>query len=79
LKSAEEIERLLVREYGLVLNAAATAKVLGYKSTTALARARDRGTLQIRMFRIAHRSGWFASASALAAWAALQDEATATR
>lgn len=58
----------LIREYGPVLSAAATAKLLGFSNLGALRQARARGRLPIPMFNIERRRGWFASTAIVAAW-----------
>ena len=46
-----------------ILTAAETARVLGYPSTGALAKARQSGRLPIEMFQVPGRRGWFAATS----------------
>lgn len=50
------------------LTAAETARVLGYPSTGALAKARQTGRLPIEMFQVPGRRGWFAATSVVRAW-----------
>lgn len=59
---------MLVREYGGVLDTAATARVMGYPSADALREARLQKRLPIEMFRLPQRRGWFASAESVARW-----------
>lgn len=66
--SGESLETKYLRTYGGLLNAAQTAKILGYKSTGALARARSRGTLPFKMFLLPKRRGWFADTTDVAAF-----------
>ena len=68
MTEARQLEVLLVREYGVVLPPADTARLLGYKSTDSLARARLRGRVPVRMFTIPGRRGWFAKTADVAAW-----------
>lgn len=51
-----------------ILTAAETARVLGYPSTGALAKARQSGRLPIEMFKVPGRRGWFAATSVVRAW-----------
>lgn len=69
--------RILVEAHGLILSAGTTAKVLGFPSTDALRLARCRGRLQIPMFRVDGRRGWFASTKDVACW--LDQAMTATK
>jgi hypothetical protein len=51
-----------------ILTAAETARVLGYPSTGALAKARQSGRLPIEMFQVPGRRGWFAATSVVRSW-----------
>jgi hypothetical protein len=51
-----------------ILTAAETARVLGYPSTGALAKARQSGRLPIEMFQVPGRRGWFAATSVVRTW-----------
>jgi hypothetical protein len=51
-----------------ILTAAETARVLGYPSTGALAKARQAGRLPIEMFQVPGRRGWFAATSVVRTW-----------
>jgi hypothetical protein len=62
------LETLLIREFGVVVSSAEAARLLGFRNTDALAKARGRGLLPIHMFRIPHRKGWFAETAAIAEW-----------
>jgi hypothetical protein len=64
----DDTHALLLREYGGVLDTAATARVMGYPSADALREARLQKRLPIEMFRLPHRRGWFASAESVARW-----------
>jgi len=66
--SDESLETKYLRTYGGLLSTAQTAKILGYKSTGALARARSRGTLPFKMFLLPKRRGWFADTIDVAAF-----------
>lgn len=68
------ITRELAVEYGPLLDAAATAKALGFKSQDALRQARRDGRLPISMFRLPGRRGWFASTQAVIEWIDAQVE-----
>jgi len=69
--------RMLVDAHGLILSAGTAARVLGFSSTDALRLARSRGRLQIPMFRVDGRRGWFASTRDVAQW--LDQATTATK
>lgn len=58
----------MVQEYGPLLDAAATAKFMRFRSVDALRQARRDGRLSVPMFKIDGRRGWFASTSVVAAW-----------
>jgi hypothetical protein len=51
-----------------VISAAETARLLGYPSAGALAKARQTGRLPIDMFQIPGRRGWFAATASVRAW-----------
>ena len=59
---------MLMQEYGLVVNAGQTARLLGFRNAAALAKARQRGQLGLVMFQLPHRRGWFAEIRAIEAW-----------
>jgi hypothetical protein len=65
---ASNLTRDLAVEYGPLLDAAATAKALGFRSQDALRQARRDGRLPIVMFRLPGRRGWFASTQAVIDW-----------
>ena len=65
---AVPLATLLLREYGAVLTSAKTARLLGYRSTRALAKASERGQLPVEMFLLQGRHGWFAQTSEVEAW-----------
>jgi len=46
-----------------LLRASEVAEALGYSTAGALAKARQTGRLQVRMFEIPGRRGWFAARS----------------
>lgn len=51
-----------------LLSAAETARLLGYATTGALAKARQTGRLPVAMFQVPGRRGWFASTEAVRTW-----------
>ncbi|BDU22502.1 hypothetical protein DYGSA30_39590 [Dyella sp. GSA-30] len=51
-----------------ILTASETARLLGYPSTGALAKARQAGRLPIEMFQVPGRRGWFAATPAVRNW-----------
>jgi len=51
-----------------LMSAAETARVMGFTSTEALAKARLTGRLPIDMFKLPGRRGWFASTTSVRAW-----------
>jgi len=51
-----------------LLSAADTARLLGFPSTGALAKARQAGRLPIEMFQVPGRRGWFAATPTVRAW-----------
>jgi hypothetical protein len=61
-------EKWLLDEYGALIDLANTAKLLGYKNPSALAKARSRGTLPFVMVQIPHRRGWWTTSGVLAAY-----------
>lgn len=51
-----------------ILSASETARLMGFPTQDALAKARLRGRLGIPMFRIQGRRGWFASTDVVRQW-----------
>lgn len=51
-----------------LMSASETARVMGFSSTEALAKARLAGRLPIEMFKLPGRRGWFASTASVRAW-----------
>jgi hypothetical protein len=51
-----------------LISASETARLLGYPSTGALAKARQTGRLPIAMFQVPGRRGWFAATQTVRAW-----------
>jgi hypothetical protein len=51
-----------------ILSAAETARLLGFPTREALGKARLAGRLQVRMFKIEGRRGWFASTQQVREW-----------
>lgn len=45
-----------------------TAKALGFKTASALTKARQAGRLPVPMFTLPGRRGWFASTESVRAW-----------
>jgi hypothetical protein len=68
MSSVLPLEALLIREFGVVVSSADAARLLGFRNTDALAKARGRGLLPIHMFRLPNRKGWFAETTAIALW-----------
>ena len=66
--SEDSLETKYLRTFGAVLSAAQTAKLLGYRSTASLAKARERGYLPFQMFQLPKRRGWFADTVDVAAF-----------
>lgn len=66
--SEDSLETKYLRTFGAVLSAAQTARILGYKSTASLAKARARGALPFQMFLLPKRRGWFADTVDVAAF-----------
>lgn len=69
----------LAVEHGPLMDAAATAKALGFRSQDALRQARRDGRLPIAMFRLQGRRGWYASTQAVIDWLDAQIEPHLTR
>jgi hypothetical protein len=63
---ATEVESYLPRVP--ILTAVETARLLGYPSTGALAKARQTGRLPVEMFKMPGRRGWFASTASVRIW-----------
>ena len=51
-----------------LLSSTATARAMGFESTSALSRARLEGRLPITMFQVPGRRGWFAATSEVRSW-----------
>lgn len=64
----------MIQEYGPLLDGAATAKLMGFRSVDALRQARRDGRLLIPMFKIPGRRGRFASTQAVIDWLNAQGE-----
>lgn len=62
-----------------LLSAVETAKLLGYPTTGALAKARQTGRLPISMFQLPGRRGWFASTDVVRTWLESLLQASASR
>ena len=72
--SSRELQ--LKAEFGELLNTADVARVLRYRTTQAVRKARIRGALRIPMQRIPGRRGWYATARAVADYLNTFDSAT---
>lgn len=64
----------LFLEYGPLLDAAATAKAMGFRTSDALRQARRDGRLAISMFKIPGRRGWFAATETVVAWLSAREK-----
>lgn len=62
------LETWLRKEYGLLIDSAAIAQILGYRSANSLAKARSRGVVEIEMFHLPNRQGLYTSPRHLAAY-----------
>ena len=51
-----------------IISAAEAARVMGFPTREALGKARASGRLEIEMFRLPGRRGWFASTRDVRAW-----------
>lgn len=60
------VEDGLALRYGPLLTMADVSRVLRYPSVQAVQKARLRGSLPIKMFRMPPRRGWFVSSHSLA-------------
>lgn len=63
---ARRVEDSLVLRYGPLLTIADVSEVLRYPSVQAVQKARLRGSLPVKMFRMPPRRGWFVSSHSLA-------------
>lgn len=66
--SSEQLEALLRREHGWLVDSTAAARILGFRNTNSFTKARDRGTVVLEMFRVPNRQGLFTSPRHLAAY-----------
>lgn len=66
----QRVEDRLVLRYGPLLTIADVTEVLRYPSVQAVQKARLRGSLPIKMFRMPPRRGWFVSSHTLAVFLA---------
>lgn len=69
---AEEIERKLIREYGICLSGEALARSLGYRSVGTMRQAIKHRTVPVPLFSIKDRRGKYALAGDVARWLAGQ-------
>lgn len=67
-QTQEALQERLQREYGLVIDSTAAAKILGFRSAGTLTKARNRGLLDLDMFPVQNRKGLFTSPRHLAAY-----------
>lgn len=67
-QSTEQLQAWLGREYGVLIDSASAAKVLGFRSAATLSKARRRGLIHLDMFKVPNRKGLFTSPGALAAY-----------
>lgn len=67
-QTQEALQAWLQREYGLVIDSTAAAKILGFRSAGSLTKARSRGLLNLQMFPVPNRKGLFTSPRALVAY-----------
>jgi hypothetical protein len=59
-------EELLRERFGYFLTSLELSEVLRYSSVAALRKARQRGHLPIKMIKLPHRRGWFATTLSVA-------------
>lgn len=70
---ARRVEESLVSRYGPLLTLADVSEVLRYPSVQAVQKARLRGSLPVKMFRLPPRRGWFVSSQSVAEFLAAMD------
>lgn len=76
---AASVAQWLLQEHGPLLDAATTAKVLGFRNPDALRQARRDCRLPIPMFKIPGRRGWFAATLKAAEWVECRTQPTSTK
>lgn len=67
-QTRKSLQTWLQREYGLAIDSATAAKILGFKSAGSLTKARRRGLLDLDMFAVPNRKGLYTSPKHLAAY-----------
>lgn len=68
VQAQSSLQAWLQREYGLVIDSATAAKLLGFRSAGSLTKARSRGLLTLDMFQVPNRKGLYTSPRHLAAY-----------
>lgn len=69
---AEDLERKLIHEWGMLLSGEGLARCLGYRSLGTMRQAIKRRTLPVPFFSIKNRRGKYALAKDVARWLAEQ-------
>jgi len=67
-----ELELDLKGRYGLMVGGSALWRELGYTSYDAFRKAKQRGTIEVPLFEVPNRRGFFALSSEVACWIATQ-------
>lgn len=67
-QTTEQLQTWLGREYGVLIDSASAAKVLGFRSAATPSKARRRGLVRLDMFKVPNRKGLFTSPQVLAAY-----------
>lgn len=67
-QARKQLQGWLRQEYGLLIDSATAAKVLGFRSAGTLSKARNRGLLALDMFPVPNRKGLYTSPKHLAAY-----------
>lgn len=69
---ASELELDLKHRYGLMVGGSALWRELGYTSYDAFRKAKQRGRIEVPLFEVANRRGFFALSKEVACWIATQ-------
>lgn len=69
---ASELELDLKDRYGLMVGGSALWRELGYASYDAFRKAKQRGTIEVPLFEVPNRRGFFALSKEVACWIATQ-------
>lgn len=69
---AAELERELTSRYGVMLGSRALWRELGFYSPAAFSQAIIRGNMEVLIFEVKHRRGYFALSKDVALWVAQQ-------